>query len=71
MQCLRRQQKVLHLGGDGVVTVRELRLFFRIVFRQAVKRGLKHANFKIYNHWKALITYPGYTEIDNRHGMDA
>lgn len=68
MQRLRRQQKVLHLGEDGVVTAGELRLFFRVVFHQAVKHGLKDANFKVYNHQKTLITYPGYTEIDNRHG---
>lgn len=61
-------KSLLHLGGDRVVTVGELRLFFRIVFHQAVKRGLKHANFEVYNHRKTLITYPGYTEIDNRHG---
>jgi len=64
MQRLRRQQKVLHLGEDGVVTAGELRLFFRVVFHQAVKRGLKDANFKVYNHQKTLITYPGYTGMD-------
>lgn len=43
----KRQQEVLYLGADGGVTVGELGLFVIILFNQAVKHDLNHADSKI------------------------